>query len=78
MLSAAELELVDVELVEMPPSPAEVDEALVVEPLDPEVAVVTPDPPPLENPVEATPPPPQPAVPKRTIAARAARMSLSV
>jgi hypothetical protein len=58
VLSAAEPELVEVELVEASPSPPEVEEESAVELVelsDPGVALA--DPIPLEKPVELAPPP---------------------
>jgi len=76
-LSTAELELLEVVVVEVSPSPGvevvEVVEASAVVLLEPAAAVVTAHPAPLENPVATAPPPPQ-AVASRTTAARETRM----
>ncbi len=76
-LSAVEPALVDVDvesgLEESPPTPADVDEELDAEVLDPADPIVAVDPTPLDNPVEPALPP-QAAVPRRAIRIEAGRM----
>jgi len=75
VLSAAELDPVevDVEVDEASPAPVEVDDPSAAEPVDSAGAVVTADPTPLEKPVEPVPPP-QAMVASKATAAREARM----
>ena len=77
VLSAAELELVEVEVVDAPPPPVEADEESAVELLDPAAGVVTAGPLPLAKLVEAGSPP-QAMVASKATAAREARIRPSV